>query len=126
MKTDLKIVRQMLESKLTDAQPTRGLRESIHVQQVADPIDIIQQASERDLAVHSLNSDSTLARRLRLALDRLEDGSYGVCLECGEDIAPKRLKALPWAELCIKCQESSDHAGARKEGYEPSGFLRAA
>lgn len=43
------------------------------------------------------------ARETRAALQRLHDGSYGVCANCGVDIAPARLGALPTATLCINC-----------------------
>jgi DnaK suppressor protein len=39
------------------------------------------------------------------ALGRLEDGTYGKCQNCGQDIAPGRLQAMPQATLCIRCQE---------------------
>jgi DnaK suppressor protein len=42
------------------------------------------------------------------ALGRLDDGSYGACLRCGNPIAPERLEALPWAAHCIACQSSID------------------
>ena len=48
-------------------------------------------------------------RQLRLveeALDRLDTGDYGICVECDEPIAEKRLRALPWARYCVTCQES--------------------
>ena len=108
MKADLESIRYTLEARIKEAAPTRGLRESIHIHPAADPADTIQQATERDLAVHHLNSDSRLGQRLRAAIDRLKEGSYGACLECGRGIAPKRLKAIPWAELCIQCQERAD------------------
>ena len=38
------------------------------------------------------------------ALDRIEEGTYGICTNCGEAIMPERLEALPYAELCINCQ----------------------
>ena len=38
------------------------------------------------------------------ALERIEDGSYGICTNCGKNILPERLEALPSAELCIDCQ----------------------
>jgi RNA polymerase-binding transcription factor len=127
MEVNLKLIREALEAKLKGTIPTRGLRESIHIQRAADPADLTQQAAERDLAVHSLDRDSTLARRLRSALGRLTDGSYGVCIECGDDIAPKRLHAIPWAELCIRCQETADRAAARKESHAtPAGLRKAA
>ena len=108
MKTNLGLVRRVLESQLKEAAPTRGLRESIRIHQVADPLDMTQQAAQREVAVLNLDRDTALARRLRSAIERLNDGSYGVCLQCEEDIAPKRLKAIPWAELCIGCQEMAD------------------
>lgn len=40
---------------------------------------------------------------IRKALERIEDGTYGICATCGEDIAPKRLAALPYATQCINC-----------------------
>ncbi len=51
----------------------------------------------------------------RRALERLEQGEYGVCSECGEPISPKRLAALPWAECCVTCQaERENDYGLRK------------
>ena len=108
-------VRNTLESKLKEAVPTRGMRDSIHIHQVADAVDMTQQAAEREMAVHKLDRDSALIRQLRSAIERLDDGAYGICLKCEEDIAPKRLKAIPWAEMCIHCQEMSDSRIAKTE-----------
>ena len=44
-------------------------------------------------------------RRINAALERLEGGEYGICEECGEAISPRRLDAIPWASLCVSCQE---------------------
>jgi DnaK suppressor protein len=115
MKASLESVRQMLESRMREVAPTRGLRESIRIHQVADPLDMTQQAAEREIAVHNIDRGSAVVQRLRSAINRLNDGSYGVCLQCEEEIAPKRLKAIPWAELCIQCQETADRLTARKE-----------
>jgi DnaK suppressor protein len=111
----LETTRQILESRLQAAARSRGLRDAIPIDQVADPLDMTQQAAERELAVHNLDRDSTLVQRLRAAIERLNDGSYGVCLQCEEEIAPKRLKAIPWPELCIICQEVADRLNA--EGH---------
>ena len=101
-------IRRELESHLTRATPNQGARESIRIHQIADPLDMTQQAAEREIAVLHLDRGSAMARRLRAAIDRVDDGSYGICLECEEEIAPNRLKAIPWAELCIRCQEAAD------------------
>ena len=44
-------------------------------------------------------------REINAALDRLDAGDYGVCVECGELINPRRLLAIAWAARCIRCQE---------------------
>lgn len=44
-------------------------------------------------------------QKIDLALDRINEGDYGVCQECGEDIPVSRLELLPYAELCVECQE---------------------
>jgi DnaK suppressor protein len=115
MRLDLKLVRQRLESQLRETQSTKELRELIRIHQAADPIDMTQQAAERELAVHRLDRESTRAQRVRLAIERLNGGSYGICLQCEEEIAPKRLNAIPWAELCIECQEKADVSTGRRE-----------
>jgi DnaK suppressor protein len=47
-------------------------------------------------------------KRITAALARIEDGSYGECLKCGEDIAEKRLEANPTVTLCIRCAEAKE------------------
>jgi RNA polymerase-binding protein DksA len=49
------------------------------------------------------NSEAVLAA-IDAALRRIEDGTYGTCQRCGKPIAPERLEALPYAELCIDCK----------------------
>lgn len=115
MNTDIKLARQILELQLKEAASSRRLGDSIHVQQLADPADMTQEATERDVAVQILDRESGLVRQLRLAIDRINDGSYGICLECEEEIALKRLKAIPWAELCISCQERADELATQRE-----------
>jgi len=117
---DLRLVRQALEAQLKEAPSNKTLGHSIHIQQAADPIDMTQQAAERDFAVQILDRGSKLVRRLRSAIDRIDDGSYGLCLECEEEIAPKRLKAIPWAELCIHCQEKADNSSGQTGHMPPS------
>ena len=115
MNTDFTLVRRLLELQLKKTAFSRGGSDSICIQQLADPIDMTQEAAERDIAVQILDRESTPARRLRSAIGRIDDGSYGICLECEEEIAPKRLKAIPWAELCIGCQERADASRKRRQ-----------
>src|SRR5580700_11238619 len=118
MQNNLELFRQILKLKINEAVATTGLRDSIRIQQVADPIDMIQQAAEREMAMQNLHRVAALVRQLRSAMERLDDGSYGICLQCEEPISPKRLKAVPWAEFCISCQETVDHQSNSKRDFD--------
>ena len=59
-------------------------------------------AQQRDLALRD-RSDHQLVL-VDEALARLDDGTFGMCIRCGQPIAPERLEALPWAARCIDCQ----------------------
>ena len=56
-------------------------------------------------------SEFQLARKIRHALERIEDGSYGLCESCGQSIPAARLEAKPSVSLCLSCQEKHE-AGA--------------
>jgi RNA polymerase-binding protein DksA len=57
---------------------------------------------QRDLALRDHNQQHLA--EVEAALQRLDDGTYGTCVECGHPIASERLEALPWASHCIGCQ----------------------
>jgi DnaK suppressor protein len=78
------------------------------VERSADQLDEIQAALQRALAVCNLDREFTQLRDVRSALRRIEDGTFGTCQECDEDIHPKRLAAMPWATFCIRCQGAVD------------------
>jgi DnaK suppressor protein len=89
------------------SQPGRK-RDEIAVENAPDTLDRVQGAAERDLAIRQIESDFSRLQSVKLALARIEDGTYGTCLLCEEEISPKRLQALPWASYCIRCQDIAD------------------
>lgn len=62
-------------------------------------------ANEEEISIQLKQTDSKLLRAIEEALQRMESGTYGVCVECQEEIAPARLKAVPWTKVCISCKE---------------------
>jgi len=68
-------------------------------------IDAIQQ---QQMAIANQQQTSDLLKGIELALRRIDDDSYGDCLECGEPIAYARLQAQPFARLCIDCQSACE------------------
>ena len=107
-KTELNKYKQILEAKLAELSHAVRDREGIAIEKSPDALDEVQHASERELAIRNLDRESQLLRNVRAALTRINDGSYGVCLHCEEDINPKRLNAVPWTPFCIACQELAD------------------
>ncbi len=107
-KTELNKFKQVLEAKQAELADILKRRDEIAIEKSPDAIDEVTRAAERELAIRNLDRESQLLRNVRAALRRIEDGSYGVCAHCEEDISPKRLAAVPWAPFCIKCQEAAD------------------
>jgi DnaK suppressor protein len=97
-----------LRAKMAELVNQHRDQDALKVENAADPFDQIQASVERDLLVGLLNRDAQLRDDLRHAFELIENGSYGVCEDCEGSIAPARLKAIPWARCCVRCQELRD------------------
>lgn len=73
--------------------------------QSPDAVEFAIKAAEQDLSARTADLRSRVLKEIDRALERVARGSYGVCEGCGEDISQARLKALPWARYCVRCQE---------------------
>jgi DnaK suppressor protein len=109
-RSDLAAFRRNLESVKTELG-TRN-RERCAIETSPEELDRIQNASERDYAIGDWERKSNREREVEAALRRIDAGTFGVCAGCEEDISPKRLAAVPWASLCIGCQETADRSAA--------------
>ncbi|HIC57927.1 MAG TPA: RNA polymerase-binding protein DksA [Acidobacteria bacterium] len=70
--------------------------------------DMADQASgtnEVHIQLKLKQTDAKILQAIEEALERLDSGSYGLCRDCGEDIAAARLNAIPWTRVCIGCKE---------------------
>ena len=107
-KTEVDRFQAILTAKLAELKRVTRHRDEIAVERSADQLDEIEAASQRALAVCSLDRDFNQLRNVRAALRRIEEGNFGTCQGCDQDIHPKRLAAVPWALFCIGCQEAAD------------------
>jgi DnaK suppressor protein len=112
-------IKEVLERKESELVQVLRNRDGIAIEKSADQMDEIQYASERDLAIRNVDRESVLLRGVKAALRRIDDGSFGTCVECELAISPKRLAAVPWASRCIKCQEAADRD--ERDGAESFG-----
>jgi DnaK suppressor protein len=75
---------------------------------VEDTLDVADQAVlsyQKELLFTQGTEGHSQLSLVRLALERLQEGTFGECLHCGKVIGEKRLDALPWTPYCIECQE---------------------
>ena len=86
-------------------------QERVSDDQVQDPGD--QALSSTMETLKSSLQDTELAEYNRIvrALEKIEEGTYGICIDCGHDISPKRLASYPNAARCLACQEAFEDRG---------------
>lgn len=125
-KQELAKFKTILLAKQEELEKFVRNRDGIVIEKAADAIDEVQHATERELAIRNLDRETILLRNVRNALRRIEDGTYGVCMHCEEEISLKRINAVPWSPFCIQCQEEADRQRAGGEESFDDDMLNAA
>ena len=105
------LLKGMLEDRRREIhEKLRSLREAIpaasHDVRDAEEQSVDEFVQEVDLALMQMKSETL--KKIDAAILRLEQGSYGRCQECDQEIAAPRLRALPFAVLCRDCQEQAE------------------
>ena len=95
-----------------------GARVEMEVEPAREAIDDSAQTAQRQFSAERMELYSRTLRQVKAALGRLEDGSYGICLRCEEEIGQKRLDALPWAPFCVECQQGAELLHDRMRVYQ--------
>jgi DnaK suppressor protein len=62
-------------------------------------------ANEQEISIQLKQTDAKLLRAIDDALHRVETGTFGICIDCEEEIPAVRLKAVPWTKVCVSCKE---------------------
>jgi len=116
-------LKQMLDDRRRELQAEvqgkmRGVREEGSwggkLNEVLDAVESAEADIQEELEFALVQMKSETLNKVNDALVRLEQGSYGNCFECGEEIAEKRLRALPFAVRCKDCEESRETAEQRE------------
>lgn len=108
---------EALERALIEQRDELGARinermTEVHVDR--EPDDEAAQASDsstKEMAVAILERERRTFAEIEAALARIKKGEYGLCASCGEPIPDARLKALPWARVCVRCAERGSGSG---------------
>lgn len=86
----------------------RVAAEEITIENTEDESDLATISHDRELLYNLHESDFARLRFIQEAIKAIDYGQYGECIRCGDDIDEKRLEAVPWAHLCIKCQKQAE------------------
>ena len=73
-----------------------------------DPTDRANLETDRNFLLRIRDRERKLILKIKEALARIEDGTFGICEECGEEISEERLKARPMTTLCIECKTKAE------------------
>jgi DnaK suppressor protein len=84
------------------------------VNEVLDAVESSEADIQEDIEFALIQMKSETLNKINDALSRLEQGEYGYCFECGEEISEKRLRALPFAVRCKECEEAREVAEQRE------------
>jgi DnaK suppressor protein len=102
-----KLLTERLESLLAQASGTvSGMTDEKPT--FPDPTDRAAMESDRNFTLRIRDRERKLIAKIREALERIANGTYGVCEDCGEDISVKRLKARPVTTQCIECKTEEE------------------
>lgn len=107
----LDFFRQLLQEKLEDLlkeaeRTVAGMTDS--KENFPDPTDRAAMESDRNFLLRIRDRERKLISKIREAMERIDEGTYGICESCGEDISEKRLTARPVTTLCIECKKRQE------------------
>lgn len=108
------LLSQKLNELLAEINETAGSLQDF-TDQSPDPIDRASTECQTAFAFRIRERERVLIRKIEYALSKLEDGTFGICEECGEEISERRLQARPVASLCIRCKERQETVEAIRE-----------
>ncbi|MBV8846849.1 MAG: TraR/DksA C4-type zinc finger protein [Bryobacterales bacterium] len=117
-KTDVDHYRTLLTAKRKEIMTQSNRREDLWIVQTNEQIEAVQLSGLREFAARALELDAKSRSQIDAAIKRIDDGEFGICLDCDEQISSKRLAAVPWAAYCLHCQELRD-AGNAPHAFEP-------
>lgn len=107
LKSFEKLMNEQLEELLSQANDTvSGM--TTPKENFPDPADRASLEADRNFMLRIRDRESKLIKKVKKALERIEDSTFGICEECGEDISIERLNARPVTTQCIDCKKKEE------------------
>lgn len=102
--------KEIVDSAETIRDEGRGFDQA----ELPDEVDLASTEAGQSLNLRLRDRELVLLKKIDKTLKKIEDGEFGICENCGEEIGVKRLEARPVAELCIRCKEEIEKV---EKGY---------
>jgi RNA polymerase-binding transcription factor len=111
-KKEMEKYRRLLEDKKaslsSDLAKTRSAEEETTEEATQDIADKAVSSYTREFLYSLTDGERSTLLQIDDAIVRIDDGTYGMCINCGQPMAEKRLTAVPWAPYCVECQELAE------------------
>lgn len=125
-KTDLKKFEKILKEEKSKIlshleEISQNSEKDLETSMSGDSADLASLEINQNALAKIGKRESQLLKKIELALKKIDDGSYGECESCGEDINVARLMARPVAQLCIDCKTEQENEERRYSSVEPDG-----
>lgn len=123
-RTDVEAIRQKLQLQRDEIlEFLRRLEDetrSLDVDSGRDVADRCALSMSKESLFDRSSQQRLVLRLIEGALGGIADGTFGVCVACGDDIPDRRLEALPWTQYCLQCQEAvEEKVGSRRSSQVP-------
>jgi DnaK suppressor protein len=112
------------------SQVLRGIRDDLKEEREGekddgrDTYDVASEERDREISFILSDRDRSKLGAIEEALERLEQGTYGICESCEGEIAAERLKAMPFTRLCVQCQSERESEQKRNRRMDDGSVFR--
>lgn len=100
--------RKMLSGTLNHLHNDVGSVEASRGANSGDTADMGSDTFEQDFALSLIENEGNVMQKIEDALERIDEGTFGSCLQCEKRIVKARLRAIPWTDYCIECQRKAE------------------
>ncbi len=111
-KKELKKFKELLTTRreeiVKSVEATREKGMGFSLDDLPDEVDLASSESDQSMNLRLRDREQILLKKVEKALVKIEEGTYGICDNCSEEIGIKRLEARPVTELCIRCKEEQE------------------
>jgi DnaK suppressor protein len=118
LKKDLEERHRVLEEQVV--QKIRAFRDTDNVDATASPTTLSDDAINEDIDFALVQMQAETMDKIRMAIERISSSDYGICESCQEEIPVKRLRAVPFATRCRRCQENTESVERRARVSGPA------